>query len=163
MARQGVRIPPGLTIPTTVCQEFYKKMALPDGLMDDVFSALEQTVEPAAGGGRRFGCKENPLLLSVRSGAALSLPGMMDTVLDLGLNDEIVEGLAKKTNPRFAYDWCVFFCRGASAILILPPPPAPSGAQAQLGEAHTESPNICGGSMAQRERQLRSHCEPARR
>jgi pyruvate, orthophosphate dikinase len=69
MARQGVRIPPGLTIPTTVCQEFWKTMDLPAGLMDEVFEALEKTIEPAAGG-RRFGCKQNPLLLSVRSGAA---------------------------------------------------------------------------------------------
>jgi pyruvate, orthophosphate dikinase len=107
MAKIGVRVPPGLTIPTTVCQEFYAqgRNALPEWLMPTVFDALEKTVEPAAGGGRKFGCAENPLLLSVRSGAALSMPGMMDTVLDLGLNDEIVEGLARKTSERFAYDW----------------------------------------------------------
>jgi len=109
MAKLGVRVPPGLTIPTTVCQAFYAggRNALPDWLMPAVFSALEKQIEPAAGGGRKFGSAENPLLLSVRSGAALSMPGMMDTVLDLGLNDEIVEGLAKRTNERFAYDWCV--------------------------------------------------------
>jgi pyruvate,orthophosphate dikinase len=107
MAKMGVHVPPGVVIPTTVCQEFYKngRNALPEWLMPEVFAALETKIEPAAGGGRRFGSVDNPLLLSVRSGAALSMPGMMDTVLDLGLNDEIVEGLARRTNPRFAFDW----------------------------------------------------------
>ena len=105
LAKMGVNVPPGLTIPTILCQEYQKTQRLPDWLMPEVFEALEKKIEPAAGGGRKFGCKENPLLLSVRSGAQLSLPGMLSTVLDLGLNDEIVEGLARKTNARFAYDW----------------------------------------------------------
>jgi pyruvate,orthophosphate dikinase len=113
MAKAGVRVPPGLVIPTTVCRDFWRgggakgQQALPDGLMDEVFDAIARVVEPAVGDGRRFGDADNPLLLSVRSGAAVSMPGCMDTVLDLGLNDVLVEGLARRTNPRFAYDWCV--------------------------------------------------------
>ncbi|KAL4151822.1 hypothetical protein PRNP1_008760 [Phytophthora ramorum] len=102
MARNGVNVPPGLTITTEVCQEFYAVGGrLPDGLMDEVRQGvhlMEKTL------GVTFADATNPLLVSVRSGAAVSMPGMMDTVLNLGLNDEIVEGVAKRGGDRFAYD-----------------------------------------------------------
>ncbi|KAL4095646.1 hypothetical protein PRIC1_009019 [Phytophthora ramorum] len=102
MARNGVNVPPGLTITTEVCQEFYAVGGrLPDGLMDEVRQGvhlMEKTL------GVTFADATNPLLVSVRSGAAVSMPGMMDTVLNLGLNDEIVQGVAKRGGDRFAYD-----------------------------------------------------------
>ncbi len=100
----GVPVPPGFTITTDVCNEYYaegkdKVVAL---LRDDVENGLHMVEELMSS---KFGDVENPLLLSVRSGARASMPGMMDTILNLGLNDEVVEGLARKTdNPRFAYD-----------------------------------------------------------
>lgn len=102
MAKNGLNVPPGLTITTEVCQEFYKVGGdLPPGLMDEVKEAIK-LVEAEMG--KIFGDSSNPLLFSVRSGAALSMPGMMDTVLNLGLNDTIVQGLASKYGERFAYD-----------------------------------------------------------
>ncbi len=100
----GVPVPPGFTITTDVCNEYYKigKDKVVALLKDDVEKSLHQT---EALMNSKFGDVENPLLLSVRSGARASMPGMMDTILNLGLNDEVVEGLARKTgNPRFAYD-----------------------------------------------------------
>ena len=100
----GVPVPPGFTITTDVCNEYYKigKDKVVALLKDDVEKSLHQTEELM---NSKFGDVENPLLLSVRSGARASMPGMMDTILNLGLNDEVVEGLARKTgNPRFAYD-----------------------------------------------------------
>ena len=100
----GVPVPPGFTITTDVCNEYYeigkdKVVAL---LKDEVEKSLHLVEELMSS---KFGDVANPLLLSVRSGARASMPGMMDTILNLGLNDEVVEGLAKKTgNPRFAYD-----------------------------------------------------------
>ncbi|WP_311438549.1 pyruvate, phosphate dikinase [Hallella colorans] len=100
----GVPVPPGFTITTEVCNEYFEKgqekvVAL---LKDGVTSGVRHTEELM---GLKFGDANNPLLLSVRSGARASMPGMMDTILNLGLNDEVVEGLAKKTgNERFAYD-----------------------------------------------------------
>ncbi len=100
----GVPVPPGFTITTDVCNEYYaegkdKVVAL---LREDVVNGLHMVEELMSS---KFGDVENPLLLSVRSGARASMPGMMDTILNLGLNDEVVEGLARKTdNPRFAYD-----------------------------------------------------------
>ncbi len=100
----GVPVPPGFTITTDVCNEYYaegkdKVVAL---LREDVENGLHMVEELMSS---KFGDVENPLLLSVRSGARASMPGMMDTILNLGLNDEVVEGLARKTdNPRFAYD-----------------------------------------------------------
>ncbi|RLG02387.1 MAG: pyruvate, phosphate dikinase [Thaumarchaeota archaeon] len=102
MTRLGLPVPPGLIIPTYVCREYYRLGRLPDGLMDSV---LEKIKKIEAKVGRKFGSKEKPLLLSVRSGAPVSMPGMMDTILNLGLNDEVVESLAEETgNRRFAYD-----------------------------------------------------------
>ena len=100
----GVPVPPGFTITTDVCNEYFDKGR------DEVVELLKGDVERAVKHietlmNSKFGDSSNPLLLSVRSGARASMPGMMDTILNLGLNDEVVEGLAKLTdNPRFAYD-----------------------------------------------------------
>ena len=99
----GVPVPPGFTITTDVCNEYYEigKDQVVALLKEEVEKSLHQTEELM---NSKFGDVENPLLLSVRSGARASMPGMMDTILNLGLNDEVVEGLARKTgNPRFAY------------------------------------------------------------
>ena len=100
----GVPVPPGFTITTDVCNEYYEigKDKVVELLREDVERSMRHIEELT---GQKFGDSENPLLVSVRSGARASMPGMMDTILNLGLNDEVVEGLAKKTdNPRFAYD-----------------------------------------------------------
>ena len=100
----GVPVPPGFTITTDVCNEYFDKGR------DEVVKLLKRDVEQAVKHietlmSSRFGDASNPLLLSVRSGARASMPGMMDTILNLGLNDNVVEGLVKKTgNERFAYD-----------------------------------------------------------
>src|SRR5213083_1296654 len=103
MARLGLPVPPGFTISTEVCTYYYAHGGgYPPGLKEQVPAALAR-VEKAVG--RRFGDPEKPLLVSVRSGARASMPGMMDTILNLGLNDRTVAGLARETgNPRFAYD-----------------------------------------------------------
>jgi pyruvate,orthophosphate dikinase len=103
MTSLGISVPPGFTIATSVCQEFYDNgEKLPEKVKEAATLALKK-VESLIG--KKFGDKANPLLVSVRSGARASMPGMMDTILNLGLNDETVEGLAKNSsNPRFAYD-----------------------------------------------------------
>ncbi len=103
MTSIGLPVPPGFTITTEVCAEYYQLgERLPDGLMDDVRKMVKKLEKEL---GKRFGDDSNPLLVSVRSGAAVSMPGMMDTILNLGLTDQSTEGLAKATgNPRFAYD-----------------------------------------------------------
>ena len=100
----GVPVPPGFTITTEVCTEYYEMG------QDKIVALLKEEVEKAVAHVEtlmrsKFGDVENPLLVSVRSGARASMPGMMDTILNLGLNDEVVEGLTRKTgNPRFAWD-----------------------------------------------------------
>jgi pyruvate,orthophosphate dikinase len=103
MANLGLPVPPGFTITTDVCTYFYANgETYPKELAGEVDTALAQVGKLT---GKTFGDKVNPLLVSVRSGARASMPGMMDTVLNLGLNDETVEALAKKSgDPRFAYD-----------------------------------------------------------
>ena len=103
MTNTGVPVPPGFTITTDVCKLFYENnMELPKSLEEEMRKYISK-LEKATGMG--FGNKNNPLLVSVRSGAKFSMPGMMDTVLNLGLNDETLQGLIKKTdNERFAYD-----------------------------------------------------------
>ncbi|GAV23171.1 pyruvate, phosphate dikinase [Carboxydothermus pertinax] len=103
MTNIGLPVPPGMTITTEACREYYRLGGrFPEGLMDEVKEKLTYLEEKT---GKKFGDPANPLLVSVRSGAKFSMPGMMDTILNLGLNDETVEGLAKNTqNPRFAYD-----------------------------------------------------------
>jgi pyruvate,orthophosphate dikinase len=102
MTNLGVPVPPGFTIAATVCVEFLRAGTYPAHLPDEVDRNIER-LEAAAG--RRFGDLEHPLLVSVRSGAAVSMPGMMETILNLGLNDRTVQALATQSgNARFAYD-----------------------------------------------------------
>lgn len=103
MTNLGIPVPAGFTISTEVCTYYYQhNYTYPEGLEEQVMEALHKT---EAAMGAKFGDPENPLLVSVRSGARVSMPGMMDTVLNLGLNDETVQGLIQKTNnPRFGYD-----------------------------------------------------------
>jgi pyruvate,orthophosphate dikinase len=102
MTALGLPVPGGFTITTDACRAYMATRELPEGLAEEVrahVATLERT------SGKRFGDPGDPLLVSVRSGAAVSMPGMMDTILNLGLNDEAVEGLAARTaNPRLAYD-----------------------------------------------------------
>jgi len=103
MSSIGLPVPPGFTITTEACNYMVQhNLNWPEGLQQQVEDGIDHLEEAMSAD---FGDPENPLLLSVRSGAAVSMPGMMDTILNLGLNDEVVEGLARKTNnKRFAYD-----------------------------------------------------------
>jgi pyruvate,orthophosphate dikinase len=103
MTNLGLPVPPGFTITTDACKAYLTAEGrLPDGLLDEVETALADLEENM---GKRLGDDTDPLLVSVRSGAPFSMPGMMDTVLNLGLNDDSVKGLAKQTdNERFAFD-----------------------------------------------------------
>ncbi|ABU58562.1 pyruvate, phosphate dikinase [Roseiflexus castenholzii] len=103
MTRTGVPVPPGFTITTEACNEYYARgKQFPEGLWEQTLAALKVIEEQV---GKKFGDPDNPLLVSVRSGARESMPGMMDTVLNLGLNKETLAGLARLTNnPRFAAD-----------------------------------------------------------
>ncbi|MDQ3909842.1 MAG: pyruvate, phosphate dikinase, partial [Thermoproteota archaeon] len=103
MTRLGLPVPPGFIITTEICEKFYEAgRRLPDGLMDEVRQSIRRLESLT---GKRFGDCENPLLVSVRSGAPVSMPGMMDTILNVGLNDETVEGLAQQSGkPEFAWD-----------------------------------------------------------
>jgi len=103
MSSLGLPVPPGFTITTEACNTYFeKKQAYPDGLREEVEKALAEVGRIV---GRRFGDRKNSLLVSVRSGARASMPGMMDTVLNLGLNDETVKALAEESgDERFAYD-----------------------------------------------------------
>ena len=102
MTNAGLPVPPGFTIQTEACREYMKSNAVSAEVnrqMDEALRRLEQLQ------GQKLGGADNPLLVSVRSGAKFSMPGMMDTILNLGLNDKSVAALAKRTgNPRFAYD-----------------------------------------------------------
>ena len=103
MTNLGLPVPQGFTVTTEACNKYYKDgEVVSDDVVNQIYTALEKTEKVS---GKQFGNKQNPLLVSVRSGARASMPGMMDTILNLGLNDEVVEGLAELTsNPRFAYD-----------------------------------------------------------
>src|SRR5947208_9837016 len=103
MTRAALPVPPGFTITTEACNDYFANAErLPDGLWEDVLAAVHD-VETATGKG--FGDGKNPLLVSVRSGAKFSMPGMMDTVLNLGLNEQTLEGLIELTdNERFGWD-----------------------------------------------------------
>ncbi len=102
MTRAGVPVPPFFTITTEACNEFQKEGKFPAGMWQQELAALKQ-IEKAAG--KKFGDPQNPLLVSCRSGAKFSMPGMMDTVLNIGLTDETAAGMAELTgNPRFVYD-----------------------------------------------------------
>jgi pyruvate, orthophosphate dikinase len=103
MTRMGLPVPPGFIVTTEACLQYFgNKKRLPKGLMEEVQANLKRVEEKT---GKVFGNPQNPLFFSVRSGAALSMPGMMDTILNLGLNDETIEGLIQITSDgRFAYD-----------------------------------------------------------
>jgi pyruvate, orthophosphate dikinase len=102
MTRIGIPVPPGFTITTEVCRQFLKTGQYPRGVREQVAANLKRLEIDT---GRKFGAAENPLLVSVRSGATVSMPGMMETILNLGLNDQTVKGLAQaSSNARFAWD-----------------------------------------------------------
>src|SRR5215472_16973405 len=103
MSRAGVPVPPGFTISTEVCNIYFQNNnKIPKEIDEEIAQALARLEQQT---GKKLGDRSNPLLLSVRSGAKFSMPGMMNTILNLGLNDETVEGLVKRSgNPRFAYD-----------------------------------------------------------
>ena len=117
MTSIGLPVPQGFTITTEACTQYYE-----DGrkINDEIMAqAMEGVKKMEEINGKKFGDLENPLLVSVRSGARASMPGMMDTILNLGLNDVAVEGFAKKTgNPRFAYDSYRRFIQMLSLIHI---------------------------------------------
>jgi pyruvate,orthophosphate dikinase len=102
MSNLGIPVPPGFTITTESCIEYLHAGRMPAGLMDDVRKAMKRVERDT---GKRFGDPDNPLLVSVRSGAKMSMPGMMETILNLGLNDDTLQGIIALTgNDRFAYD-----------------------------------------------------------
>ena len=117
MTKLGMPVPPGLTITTEACTQYYKDgKKINDEILAQVFEKLAVLEEET---GKTFGDVENPFLVSVRSGARASMPGMMDTVLNLGLNDVSVVGLAKLTeNPRFAYDCYRRFIQMYSDVVV---------------------------------------------
>ena len=120
MTHAGMPVPQGFTITTEACTQYYAdNREINDEIKADIFKYMGILEEQT---GKTFGSIENPLLVSVRSGARQSMPGMMDTILNLGLNDEAVEGLAKKTNnPRFAYDcYRRFVQMFADVVMIVP-------------------------------------------
>src|SRR5687768_5555340 len=103
MTHAGLPVPPGLIVTTEACNAFFENdKNFPEGMWDQVKEGLQRIEEKV---GKKFGDPQNPLLVSVRSGAAFSMPGMMDTILNLGLNEETVQGLAAQTgDQRFALD-----------------------------------------------------------
>ena len=103
MTNLGMPVPQGFTVTTEACTRYYEDdKIIADEIIDEIYANVKKMEEIT---GKNFGDVNNPLLVSVRSGARASMPGMMDTVLNLGLNDEVVIGLAKLTNnERFAYD-----------------------------------------------------------
>ena len=117
MGRMGLPVPPGFTISTEVCDLFYKnKKKLPRKVIQNIESELKNIEKKTK---KKFGDLKNPLLISVRSGARISMPGMMDTILNLGLNDKTVESLKNKTsNGRFAKDSYRRFIQMYSSVVL---------------------------------------------
>ena len=117
MSKAGVPVPPGFTISTEVCNIFFEnKNRVPEEINKQCLNGLAKLEAQI---GKKLGDPSNPLLVSVRSGAKFSMPGMMNTILNLGLNDKTVEGLAKLSgNPRFAYDSYRRFIQMLSLIHI---------------------------------------------
>ncbi len=114
MCNIGMPVPPGFTISTQVCKMYYRHNKLPCDEIRSFMAILERDT------GCKFGDSNNPLLVSIRSGSVDSMPGMLDTILNVGLNDETVIGLAKKSNERFAYDsYCRFISMYANVVLQL--------------------------------------------
>ena len=120
MTAAGMPVPQGFTITTEACTQYYADgRQINDEITADIFEHVKGLEKIT---GKTFGDNENPLLVSVRSGARQSMPGMMDTILNLGLNDEAVEGLAKKTNnPRFAYDCYRRFVQMFADVVMMVP------------------------------------------
>ena len=103
MTNIGLPVPSGFTISTEACLEFYKnKSKITESIINEIFNHIKKLEETT---NKKFGDPSNPLLVSVRSGAPVSMPGMMDSILNIGLNDEIASSFSKKTNnPQFVYD-----------------------------------------------------------
>ena len=102
MTRAGVPVPPGFTVTTEACNEFRRTGKFPSGMWTQALAEMKKVEKQT---GKKFGSSSNPLLVSCRSGAKFSMPGMMNTILNIGMNDEVVEGMSKLTdNPRFAWD-----------------------------------------------------------
>jgi len=139
MTNLGISVPSGFTIASSLCHTYLDTQSFPTRLRREVDVAL-QRVEAETG--KEFGGEENPLLVSVRSGAAVSMPGMMDTILNLGLNDLTVEGLARRSgNPRFAWDcYRRFVSMYAGVVLGLPRAPFDEFADAALLAHGVETP-----------------------
>jgi len=117
MTNLGIPVPPGFTITTEACIAYQKGDGYPEGMWDQTLDAMKKLEETTK---KRFGSTDNPLLVSVRSGARVSMPGMMDTILNLGLNDETVKGLAKSSNnERFAYDSYRRFIQMFSNVVLV--------------------------------------------
>src|SRR6059058_1060493 len=136
MTRIGLPVPPGFTITTELCSYFYDhNRSYPSQLEAEVAAALAK-VEKSVG--KKLADKERPLLVSVRSGARDSMPGMMDTILNLGMNDEVVEIVAKKTNnSRFAYDSYRRFIQMYGDVVM--------GVQKRAGEDHEPFETVIDG------------------
>src|SRR5690349_20890601 len=117
MTNAGLPVPPGFTITTAACRAYYQhNEEFPPGMWDQTLAALRQVEQQT---GKRLGDPANPLLVSVRSGAKFSMPGMMDTVLNLGLNEDTLQGLVKLTgNERFGYDSYRRFIQMFSKIVL---------------------------------------------
>ena len=117
MTKAGMPVPQGFTVSTEACTQYYADgRKINEDIQAEIFANLADLEELV---GKKFGDVNNPLLVSVRSGARASMPGMMDTILNLGLKDQAVEGLAKLTNnPRFAYDSYRRFVQMLSLIHI---------------------------------------------
>jgi pyruvate,orthophosphate dikinase len=149
MANLGVPVPPGFTITTEACAHFMAHAGnYPEGLLDEVAEHLRGLETET---GKQFGSVDNPLLVSVRSGARVSMPGMMDTVLNLGLNHETVRGLAARTgNPRFAFDSYRRFIQMYADVVMGVPSQAFEEAlakkRAQLG--HTDDSQLPAEALA---------------
>ena len=140
MTNLGIPVPPGFTISCAVCDEYLADGSTPPNLRAEVASALAR-LEAAVG--RKFGDPSDPLLVSVRSGARVSMPGMMETILNLGLNDETVEALAKQSgNPRFAWDsYRRFLQMYGDVVMGVPSQKFEQllGAKRMLSGAHTDA------------------------
>ena len=120
MTAAGMPVPQGFTVSTEACTRYYEDgKTIGEDIVEQIYAALAETEKVC---GKKFGDLENPFLVSVRSGARASMPGMMDTILNLGLNDEAVEGLAKKTgNARFAYDCYRRFVQMFADVVMMVP------------------------------------------
>ncbi|MBT9133282.1 MAG: Pyruvate, phosphate dikinase [Firmicutes bacterium] len=118
MTRVGLPVPPGFTVTTAACMEYFARGALADDISLGLERAMARLQEQT---GKAFGNPTNPLLVSVRSGAAFSMPGMMDTVLNLGLNNEVVHGLSQLTSPVFALDCYRRFIEKYAEIVLKVP------------------------------------------